>query len=63
MSDKDLDMMIDWWLSLEGNESYEMTGFGRTDWFCDIFWEHEGQKGRDRIRKRNTGYELEELRR
>lgn len=54
-----------WWLKQGDNKEYDVvkTGFceyGRRG-FIDVWWEHNGLAGRDRVYKRGNGYELIEI--
>lgn len=62
MTKKEMLKAIEWWESLPANEGYEIVKTALCDFtngFCEIFWEHEGVKGRDRIRKHGREHILE----
>ena len=60
MSRFDMENAIKWWQ--KQYPKYEIVGTGYADFtngFCEIFWKHGDDKGRDRIRKKGSEYILE----
>lgn len=56
---------FEWWLKQGNNKDYEVIKTGHVSagkWgFIEIWWQHRGLAGRDRVYRRSKGYELVEI--
>ena len=65
MSGKEFEKALQWWRRQGDNSEYEIVKTGMASagrWgFIEVFWQHKGLAGRDRVYRRGNGYELVEV--